>query len=406
MYQGCRRHYTRNAHSHYTLKRSEVATGPVLKVVQALPALDGGGVEQGTLEIARALVGAGHESIVVSQGGRLVAALQAEGSRHVDWRIGRKHPATLFQVAAFRRWLAAERVDILHARSRMPAWVAWLACSRMSDAVRPRFVTTVHGLYSVSPYSAVMTRGERVVVVSKTARRYVLDHYPRVDANKLVRIYRGVDGTRFNKRFEPDPDWLTRWHREYPALRGKRIVVLPGRLTRLKGHFDFIDVLARVRPGRRDVVGLAVGGVEPKHRAYQAALARRDPQLVFTGHRSDMPEIMAISTAVVSLSTRPESFGRTVLEALSLGTPVVGYDHGGVGEVLAAIYPQGRARPGDAVDAAGKLATVLDDPERARDAIGEHDFDVERMCAETLALYAQLARAKSPPIAVREATVP
>ena len=122
-----------------------------MKVVQVLPALEGGGVEQGTLEVARALVADGHDSVVVSQGGRLVDPLVAEGSRHVAWNVGRKHPATWFEVAKFRRWLGDERPDVLHARSRMPAWVAWLAWRRMPATARPRFVTTVHGLYSRQP---------------------------------------------------------------------------------------------------------------------------------------------------------------------------------------------------------------------------------------------------------------
>ena len=365
--------------------------GLALKVVQALPALDGGGVEQGVLEIARALVAAGHESVVVSRGGRLAATLTRQGSRHVVCDIGRKHPATLLRIGALRRWLARERPAIVHARSRLPAWLCWAAWRSLPAASRPRFVTTVHGLYSVGAYSAVMTRGERVIAVSDTARRYVTDNYPGVDPARIVRIHRGVDRQRFHKGFRPAPDWLARWRSDWPELVGKRLVTLPGRLTRLKGHHHFIDVLARLRDAYPDVVGLVVGGAEPKHRAYEAELRRRAPRLAFTGQRGDLREIMAVSTAVMSLSTHPESFGRTVLEALSLGVPVVGYDHGGVGEILARVFPEGRAAPCASAAAAAKLAAVLDDGTAARQAIRDHEFDVDRMCAETLALYEELA---------------
>lgn len=358
--------------------------------MQILPALDGGGVEQGTLEVARALVAAGHESIVVSNGGRLVDTLAREGSRHVAWDIGRKRPSVAFDIGRFRRWLARERPDVVHARSRMPAWVAWLAWRRMAPADRPRFVTTVHGLYTVGRYSAVMTRGERVIVVSETARRYALENYPGLDAERVRRIDRGVDATRFHKGFRPSPDWLQRWRAAYPALGDRPLVVLPGRITRLKGHGDFITVLARLRSNGVDAAGVVVGGVEPKHRSYQETLAKEAPDLVFTGHRSDVREILAHAAAVVSLSTHPESFGRTVLEALSLGTPVVGYDHGGVGEILAAVYPEGRVPVGDPAEAADRLAGILADRRAACQAIRDHDFDVERMCAETLAVYAEL----------------
>lgn len=363
-----------------------------MKVVQILPALDGGGVEQGTLEIARALVAAGHESVVVSNGGRLVGALTGEGSRHVAWDIGRKRPSIAFDVRRFRRWLDQERPDVVHARSRMPAWVAWLAWRRMAPAARPGFVTTVHGLYAVGRYSAVMTRGERVIAVSETARRYALDNYPALDPDLVVRIYRGIDATRFHKGFRPSPDWLRRWRAAYPALGDRPMVVLPGRITRLKGHADFIAAMAHLRARGVDAVGVVVGGVEPKHRPYQEALASQAPDLVFTGHRSDVREIMAQAAAVVSLSTHPESFGRTVLESLSLGTPVVGYDHGGVGELLAAVYPEGRVPVGNRAGAADRLASILANRRAACQAVRDHDFRVERMCAETLGVYAELGR--------------
>ena len=361
-----------------------------LKVVQVVPAMQSGGVEQGVLEIAEALVAAGHESVVASRGGRLVAQLEAAGSRHVAWDIGRKHPITLGRVRAFRRWLAEERPDVLHVRSRLPAWVAWLSWRRMPRAVRPRFVTTVHGLYSVNRYSAVMLRGERVIAVSDTALEYIRRHYPQVDERRLRRIYRGVDTRRYHRGFRPDAAWLRSWREQYPQIAGKPLVVLPGRLTRLKGHHDFIDALRRVRASCPDVVGMVVGDADEGHRTYAAELRARDPEIVFTGHRSDLREIMAVSAAVASMSTRPESFGRTVLEALSLGTPVVGYDHGGVGEVLSTVFPLGKATANDSVAAARVLRRVLDDQASARRAVRGHDFSVQRMAAETLALYQEL----------------
>ncbi len=352
----------------------------------------GGGVERGTVEIARALVDAGHEAIVVSAGGRLVRQLDAIGARHVAWPLGRKHPTTLLAASAFRAWLQREKPAILHARSRLPAWVSWLAWRSMG-ATRPRFVTTVHGLYSVSRYSAVMTRAERVIAVSDTAERYVLANYPRAHRDRLRVIYRGVDQALYHRGFQPSARWREDWFRAHPQLIGKRVVLLPGRITRLKGHFDFIAMLERLRERYPDVAGLLVGDVDPKHVAYAAAIRERAPTLTVLGHRNDLREIMAMSVAVVSLSTRPESFGRTVLEALSLGIPVVGYDHGGVGEILGKLLPQGRAVPGDSKDAAAKLEHVLEDPAAARGAVRDHDFDVHRMCAETLALYAELAAA-------------
>lgn len=261
----------------------------------------------------------------------------------------------------------------------------------MPQTARPRFVTTVHGLYSVSRYSAIMTRGERVIVVSDTAREYVEANYPHADMGRVERIFRGVDRARFGRSFQPGEDWLAKWRRDFPACDGKALVVLPGRLTRLKGHHDFIDVIERLRSKHPDIAGVVVGGIDPRHRSYARELRARGKAIVFTGHRSDLREIMAVSTAVLSLSQKPESFGRTVLEALSLGVPVVGYQHGGVGEILGHVYPGGRVPVGDTGAVADRLAAILDDPTAAKRALRDHDFDVHRMCRETLALYGELA---------------
>ena len=146
-----------------------------MKVLQLLPALDGGGVEQGTVDIARGLCEAGHHALVISAGGRMVDDLQHAGARHLTLDIGRKSPLTLRHVGSLARLLAREQVDILHLRSRMPAWVGYLAWRRVPESDRPRLVSTVHGFYSVSRYSAIMTRGERVICVSQAIRDYVRD---------------------------------------------------------------------------------------------------------------------------------------------------------------------------------------------------------------------------------------
>ncbi|WP_267127199.1 glycosyltransferase, partial [Xanthomonas sacchari] len=175
-----------------------------LTVVQLLPALESGGVERSTLEIAQALVEAGHRAVVVSAGGRLLPALAATGAEHIALDIGRKSLLTLRHVPALRRLFARERADIVHARSRLPAWLGWRALQGMPAAQRPRLVTTVHGLNSPSRYSAVMTRGERVICVSETVRDYVLQHYPQTDPARLRVVPRGIDPAQFPRRPWPD----------------------------------------------------------------------------------------------------------------------------------------------------------------------------------------------------------
>jgi glycosyltransferase involved in cell wall biosynthesis len=263
----------------------------------------------------------------------------------------------------------------------------------MKASARPHFVTTVHGLYSVSWYSAIMARGERVIAVSETVRRYVQQHYPQLPSDRIQVIQRGVDPTAFPYGYQPAPDWLAAWHQQYPQLRGQRILTLPGRLSRLKGHEDFIELLSRLRERGLAVYGLVVGGVESGRERYANELRQQvharglESQMVFTGHRADMREIYAISTVVLSLSAKPESFGRTVLEALSLGTPVVGYDQGGVGEILGRMYPDGRIPVGDITALTQSVEMLL---MQAPIVPLESAYPLQRMLDETLALYQTL----------------
>jgi glycosyltransferase involved in cell wall biosynthesis len=370
-----------------------------LTVAQVLPSLHSGGVERGTLEVARALIAAGCRSVVLSAGGRLVETLVADGSEHVTMALGRKSPLTLLQVPVLRRWLREHPVDILHARSRLPAWIAWLAWRGLPPGQRPRFVTTVHGLYSVNRYSAIMTRGERVIAVSDTARRYLLEHYPGVDPARVVTIRRGVDRAEFPYGFRPDAGWLREWQAHYPQLAGRRVLCLPGRLTRLKGHEEFIDLVATLVAEGRNVHGLVVGDLDPGRQRYIEELRQRAQdqgmmeRITFTGQRADMKEIYAMSDLVLSLSSRPESFGRTVLEALVLGVPVLGYDHGGVGEILATLYPSGRVPRGDTAALLQCARQLLDAPPAV---VRSDAYSLSTMLEQTLALYRELAGSAGP----------
>jgi glycosyltransferase involved in cell wall biosynthesis len=341
-----------------------------LTVLQVLPALESGGVERGTLEVGKYLVEHGHRSIVMSAGGRLVEQLLREGSEHVAWDIGRKRLSTLRLVLRLRRFLVDNHVDILHVRSRMPAWVCYMAWKGMDPENRPHFVTTVHGPYSVNAYSAVMTKGERVIVISEMIRDYVLKNYPGVDPSRLRLIYRGVDPLASPHGYKPDSAWLERWYAEFPQTRGKKLITLPARITRWKGQEDFIDLMARIKDQIPDAHGLLVGETkkgkegfldELKAKAVKLGVADR---VTFTGHRSDLREIMAISNIVLSLSREPEAFGRTTIEALSLGVPVIGYNHGGVGEQLSTVLPEGGVAVGDIRQASELTRRWLTTPPR------------------------------------------
>ncbi len=317
-------------------------------MIQLLPALAGGGVERATLEIAAALVAAGHRSIVVSAGGRLVGELERGGSTHVTLDIGRKSLATLRHVASLRGLFAREGPDIVHARSRLPAWLAWAALHTL-PMPRPHFVTSVHGLNSPGGYSGVLTRGEQVICVSATVRDHVLAHWPRC-APRLRLVENGIDPLRFPRALPETHDAASV---APPGTRRVRLL-LPGRGTRLKGHAAAIDLLAALVRAGFDAELRLLGAREPGRERYLDELAQQALALgVADRLRIDAPldDIVAAyrdSDIVLQLSRKPESFGRTVLEALSVGRPVVGWDLGGVGELLGRYFPEGRVAPFDA----------------------------------------------------------
>ncbi|NQU21546.1 MAG: glycosyltransferase family 4 protein [Candidatus Nealsonbacteria bacterium] len=375
-----------------------------LTVVQVLPELESGGVERGTLEVAGELVRRGHRSIVVSGGGRLVEQLTAQGSHHVLWPVHRKSLLTLRYVRPMRRLLRDRRADVLHVRSRVPAWVAYLAWRRMKPAQRPRLVTTCHGLYSVNRYSRVMTRGERVIAISQTVRRYITENYPATDPQRIRLIYRGIDPAAFPHGYRPTPEWLDRWYSEYPQLRDRPVVTLPGRLTRYKGHHAFLTMMARLKQRAPQVRGVIVGGEDKRRRAYAEEIRRRVfdeglDNVLLTGHRSDVREVYAASDAIVSVSSNPpEAFGRTVLEALSLGVPVVGFDGSGPGEVLGRILPQGLVAAGDVDALADRVCEFLANPP----TVGRNTtFTLQAMLDQTLDLYQELASERPGPAPAR-----
>jgi glycosyltransferase involved in cell wall biosynthesis len=369
--------------------------------MQVLPELEGGGVERGTLEISKGLVARGHRSLVVSAGGRLVEQLTEQGGNHLTLDLSRKSPLTLLKTGKLRRLMTEQKVDLVHVRSRMPAWVTLSAWKSLPPTARPRLLTTVHGLNSVNFYSKVMTYGERVIAVSHCCRDYVLRNYPDTDPDKVIVVHRAVDSAQFPFGHQPTESWRASWIAEHPQLSDQFVVLLPGRLTRFKGHFDFLQVIRQLIQRDVPVHGLIVGGEDPRRKAYAQSLyaevenLQLSESVTFAGHRSDIREVMCVADAVVSTSIKPpESFGRTVLEAVRLGRPTIGYAHGGVGEVLSTVYPAGKVPLQDTAAMVESLTQVyrgeLPPPEPTK------EFELSNMVEKEIDLYEAMVREDAP----------
>ena len=368
-------------------------------IVQMLPELDGGGVERGTLELGRYLVQAGHNSLVISQGGRLVDQLKGQGSIHLRYPfVGEKSPRALPSILRLRRDLIRYRVDILHLRSRLPAWVGYLAWKSLPVKKRPILVTTFHGFYSVNSYSAVMTRGEKVIAVSRTIGEHIQAAYG-VEKERIVVIHRGVDIDEFDPgkvREGRIAKLRSAW--DIRADAGP-VILLPARVTRLKGHDVLFSALGMLRD--QDWQAVCVGTIDESSH-HVMALRKQLRELGLSGrirlvdHCQDMAAALQLADIVVSASREPESFGRTVVEAQAMGRPVIATAHGGSMETVEHGETGLLVPPGDAASMAAALKILLADSS-LRQHLGMagreqvlKNFTVERMCSQILALYESL----------------
>ncbi len=373
---------------------------PGAVVLQVLPSLETGGVERGTVEVAHATVAAGGTALVASEGGRLVAAVERAGGRHIELPMASKNPAAIWRNAGrLSDLIRNERVSIIHARSRAPAWSALLA-ARRTDA---HFVTTYHGVYNEGlpgkrHYNAVMAKGDRVIAISRYVAELLMARHA-VEASRIRIIPRGVDPALF------DPDRLSR-----PRLAklaeawrmpdGAPVVMLPARLTRWKGGSVLIEAMARLT--RTDACCVLVGATQGRERfarqlAAQAQALGIGDRVRLVGHCDDMPAALALADVVVSASLDPEGFGRAVIEAQAMARPVIATDHGGAVETVDHLITGWRVPPGDA----GALATALGHAlvmqpaerqalgARARASVLAH-YTTAAMQAATLDVYREL----------------
>ncbi|MEJ2576889.1 MAG: glycosyltransferase [Gammaproteobacteria bacterium] len=364
-----------------------------MHVVQALVALNVGGSELVATELSEFLVREGHRVTVIAADGPIGDRVRACGAAHLDWPIGRKRLATLRYIRRLAEWFETERPDIVHVHSRLPAWICWRALQRVDAAIRPAFLTTMHGHYSVSAYSSIMARGRRTIAVSEHIRRYTLKNYPKARPDDIVTIHGGADRADFPWGHQPPPGWREQAVAEFPELCGRRWLLLPGRVTRWKGHVDFLQLIAALRDDYPEVHGLIVGGCRAGSR-YQAELETLAVrmgiagQLTFTGDRLDIRDWMAAAEIVFNLSNDPpEAFGRTVLETLCLGRPLIAWNHGGAAEILAEMFPAGAVPPLDYAELERRARAFLDASPRVPQSAA---FGLEESMRKHLAVYREL----------------
>ena len=369
-------------------------------VMQVLPELVTGGVERGTIDVAHAIVEGGGRSIVVSAGGLMTHELQRLGVEHFELPLASKNPFVMQRNIQRLVLLAMqEQVDIIHARSRAPAWSAYYAARR----TKKHFITTFHGTYNHGNwlkrrYNSVMTKGERVIAISDFIAGHIRKIYGVPSSNIRV-IPRGIDLDKFDAT-KISQERRIKLANEWRLPDDMSIIMLPGRLTRWKGQTIFIEAIKKL--GRSDVKCLMVGsdqGREDYRQKLEKEIERYGMQNIIhiVDHCDDMPAALMLTDVVVSASTDPEAFGRVVVEGQALGRPVIGTNHGGSKETIIKGKTGWLAEPNDPDSLATAIGKILDLSETQRVKISEsaithihENYSKEIMCARTLDVYNEL----------------
>lgn len=359
-------------------------------VLQVLPALEAGGAERNALEIAGALRDAGARALVTSAGGRMAAPL---GADHIRLPLDTKNPFSLWRNSSrLSALIADEGVDLVHAHSRAPAWSAWFAAGRRGKPI----VTTVHGVYGAGcavkrVYNSSMLRGDRVIAVSRFVAEHIGAVY-RFPEERTRVVHQGIDTAIFDPRAVP-ADIKGPVRAAWFIADGIRVVLLPGRLTRCKGHAVLIEAMRELAG---DNIAAVFVGSDAGQGAYRRKLERLAGNLNvrFIGHRDDMAAVYAASDVVVLPSVRPEGFGRVLAEAGAMGLPVVAAGHGAAPEIVVHGKTGWLVPPGDPAALAGGIRLALSASGRAFSARARAHiagrFTRAKMCAATLAVYGEL----------------
>ncbi len=324
-----------------------------MKILHILPGLSSGGVEQVILELCEGFNRPDDDVTVISSGGGMVPAIEATGARHITLPVRKKSPSSLFGLWSIAKLLKEEKFDIVHAHSIYPAWLTHFALKLVPKAQRPVFVRTFHTFYSTNGYTAIMTKGVAVIAVSHAEKEFLLKSYPKLKAERLHVIPNSIDPKEFYYDYQPSEEWKQTWTADFPELVGKYVICLPGRVARYKGGAHLVEIVHKLKQKGIPAHGVFVGETKARKMPFKKKVLRQithlglDDSITWTGLRSDVRDIFATVDVVVSLSIKPETFGKTGMETLALGRPFAGYQHGGIGEQLEHVLPEGRCRDFD-----------------------------------------------------------
>lgn len=361
-----------------------------MKILQILPSLEVGGVERGVIDLVREMKHRGEKNVVISSGGKLVKELQKMGIPHYTLPVHKKSIFSLRMVSEIAKVIEREQIDIVHARSRVPAWLAWMAARK----TRTPFMTTCHGYYSTHLLSRIMGWGERVIVISRIIGRHMIDDF-KVSPDRIRLVHRGVDLSQF--QFQPKKE----------PRRGRPLrIINVGRFTPIKGQVEFLKAVHLLRHDEEKIEVWLVGSGDLKKKKYTEKIQETIKQLgmeqsvKLLGTRRDVPELMAQADLLVVSTLVPEAFGRVVIEAGAVGTPVVATKAGGILDIIDDGENGILVAPGDIQAMADGMREILCDETKSEKFIQglrkkvENCFSLDLMTDKTVQVYRELQQKK------------
>ena len=370
-------------------------------ILQVLPELNSGGVERTTLEVASAITKAGGRSLVASAGGSMVDELERRGGHHIPFPLATRNPIKLAaNIRHLRHMFLAEGVDIVHVRSRAPAWSVYKALKGMNLPL----VTTFHAPYNTNIifkrfYNSVMARGDRVIAISQ----FVLDHIrkeydgqPWFSPQRLRLIHEGINLKFFDPKNVTD-ERINHLREKWSLEPDSKVIMLPGRLTRWKGQGVLLEALSLIKSGNVNIIMVGSDQGRVDYRQELMDIAEKldlHGRLRLVDHCKDMPAAFMLADLIVSTSTDPEGFGLVMAEAQAMGKPVIASSHGAAMEVVVPNETGWHVPPRDPQALADKIdefyALSPNQIEKmsklARNHV-EEDFSKITMCRKTLGVY-------------------
>ena len=366
-----------------------------IRLLQVVPSLNSGGVEQGTLDIAKAISESGNFSSVVSNGGRMVNLFKKHGSKHFSIGVDSKNPFVMYNnISRLRKILIQEKINIMHTRSRAPAWSSFYAGKN-----KVKLVSTFHNIYGHENkfkriYNSGLAKMDRIIAISNFVKNKIIELY-NIPQEKITVIYRGIDDKIFNLD-QINETLLNDFIKKHNIINDRKIILFPGRLTAWKGQIEFIKVLKKLK--YKDFFCYFAG--EDNNINFAKRLSREinnsglSENCKILGHVENIKYFYKLSHVVVNASQKPEGFGRVVAEAMAMGKPVVAYDHGGVSEQIS-IYEKSFKIPlnnyQNMAQALDNFLTMSQDSissmGQMSSAFVKKNFTKETMVSHTLYLY-------------------